>query len=60
VWVRKEVSLIKSLIYARKARLNKIDQSRLNLSADTNLIGIVLAAYTFALVLHLVKQTILC
>jgi hypothetical protein len=39
-WVRKELALIKSLIYAREeegvleACLNKIDQSRLNLLAD--------------------------
>jgi hypothetical protein len=40
-WVRKVLALIKGLIYVREeedaleARLNKIDQSRLKLSADT-------------------------
>jgi len=39
-WVKKELALLKSLIYGREeqealeARLNKIDQSRSNLSAD--------------------------
>jgi len=39
-WIRKDLVLIKSLIYAREekdaleARSNKIDQSRLKLSAD--------------------------
>ncbi len=44
-WVRKVLALIKSLIYGREeegaleACLNKIDQSRSKLSADTFMLG---------------------
>jgi len=53
-WVRKELALIISLIYAREeegaieARLNKLDQSRSNLSAD-KFVKLLIFCYNYSL-----------